>query len=44
MAIGLQVEERLRSLGIGKAEREKRALEYLGRVGLDTPGRALEAA
>jgi peptide/nickel transport system ATP-binding protein len=36
MAIGLQVEERLRSLGIGKAEREKRALEYLGRVGLDT--------
>jgi peptide/nickel transport system ATP-binding protein len=36
MAIGLQVEERLRSLGIGKAERSKRALEYLGRVGLDT--------
>jgi peptide/nickel transport system ATP-binding protein len=36
MAIGLQVEERLRVLGIGKAERERKALEYLGRVGLDT--------
>ncbi len=36
MAIGLQVEERLRVLGVGKAERERRALDYLGRVGLDT--------
>jgi peptide/nickel transport system ATP-binding protein len=36
MPIGRQVEERLRVLGVGKAERERRALEYLGRVGLDT--------
>jgi oligopeptide/dipeptide ABC transporter ATP-binding protein len=35
MSIGLQVEERLRSLGVSKSERERRALEYLGRVGLD---------
>jgi peptide/nickel transport system ATP-binding protein len=35
MSIGLQVEERLRSLGVAKAERERRALDYLGRVGLD---------
>ena len=38
MAIGLQVEERLRTLGVPKRERERRALDYLGRVGLD--GRA----
>ena len=30
-----QVEERLRTLGVPKRERELRALEYLGRVGLD---------
>ena len=35
MAIGLQVEERLRTLGVPKRERELRALDYLGRVGLD---------
>ena len=35
MAIGLQVEERLRALGVNKAEREKRAMDYLDRVGLD---------
>ncbi len=35
MAIGLQVEERLRALGVNKAERERRAMDYLDRVGLD---------
>jgi peptide/nickel transport system ATP-binding protein len=41
MAIGTQVEERLRALGVPKREREERALEYLARVGLD--GRAAKA-
>jgi peptide/nickel transport system ATP-binding protein len=36
MSIGVQVEERLRSLGVPKREREQRALDYLGRVGLDS--------
>jgi peptide/nickel transport system ATP-binding protein len=35
MPIGVQVEERLRALGVPRREREPRALDYLGRVGLD---------
>jgi peptide/nickel transport system ATP-binding protein len=35
MSIGAQVGERLRALGVTRAVREERALEYLRRVGLD---------
>ncbi|MCU1428046.1 MAG: oligopeptide/dipeptide transporter, ATP-binding protein [Actinomycetia bacterium] len=35
MSIGMQVEERLRMLGVPKGQRQAKALDYLGRVGLD---------